>query len=109
MKEKHLADIQLPKSLGVVLGAMSEKDRKRFGHYLQQDPFHPQQKLSDLYDLIVSQFFTARAPAVRWEEALRKAGIKGAQIHKQLTYLHQRLDQFLGMQQILAAPHRTLS
>lgn len=109
MEKQHAAEPQLPKSLQVVLGAMSEKERKLFGRYLQFELFNARQKLVDLYELIEAHFFAAKKPVTSWEAALDKAGINPSQINKLLTFLHQRLDQFLGMQQILAAPHRYLS
>lgn len=109
MKKKNLDDTQLPKSLQVVLGAMSDKDRKLFGRYLQFEPFNPQQKLVDLYNLIEAHFFAAKKPPLNWEEAVSAAGINPSQIHKLLSFLHQRLDQFLGMQQFLGAPHHNSS
>jgi tetratricopeptide (TPR) repeat protein len=106
MAKKRSTDPRLPKSLQEVLTAMGEKQRGRFGDYLLHELAHGQPRLLRLHALIEDHFFPQKPPLLSWEDGLSQAGIIPSQLDKLLSMLHQRLDQFLGLQQVLRAPHR---
>lgn len=106
MERERPIEPKLPKSLQEVLTAMGEKQRGRFGEYLLLEPWHGQARLARLQALIELHCFPKTPPLSHWEDDLAEAGIIPSQLDKLLSLLHQRLDQFLSLQQVLRAPHR---
>ncbi len=96
----------VPKGLLAVLFAMSKKQRDLFKQYLNFEPFESNSKLAVLYQLIELYYLSKKQPNIGWDKALSNAKIKASHLSKLQSYLHQRLDQFLAMQQILQFPHR---
>jgi hypothetical protein len=94
------------KGLIAVLKAMSPKRLGHFRQYLNFEPFEANVKLSELFDLINLYFLSSRPPRLDWEAAIAKEGIAASQLNKLQTYLHQKLDQFLALQQIVQQPQR---
>lgn len=104
--EESFENHPVSKSLLAVILAMHKKQRVLFKKYLDFEPFETNKKLAVLYQLIELYYLNKKQPAKTWDQALTDAKIKAPQLNKLQTYLHQKLDQFLAMQQILEKPHR---
>ncbi len=94
------------KGLIAVLKAMSAKQLDHFRLHLDFEPFEASVKLAELFHLIDLYFLSKKEPQQSWDDALERVAIKSSQLNKLQTYLHQKLDQFLAIQQIVQRPQR---
>ena len=94
------------KGLIAVLKAMSAKQLEHFRQHLDFEPFEANVKLAELFHLIDLYFLSKKEPQQNWDDALERVAIKTSQLNKLQTYLHQKLDQFLAIQQIVQQPQR---
>ncbi len=106
MIENSEEENTISKGLRAVLEAIPSKQLNDFEQYLAFEPFESNQRLSKFYLLLQKHFFKKRKPKTNLIDDLESIGISGSQFNKFQTFLHQKLDQFLAIQQIIQHPHR---
>lgn len=97
-----------PKGLVLVLSAMPRKQRALFTKYLNFEPFNTHPKLPELFALIEQKILSKSEFSKKIEDLLPGSSINPTQVNKLITLLHQKLDQFLSLQQMEKSPHRSL-
>lgn len=97
-----------PNILVQVLMALSGSQLDLFQEYLQFKPFNSNPRLLELFNLVRARLLETGEFSTKLSELAPFSSIPSSQINKQATLLHQKLDQFLAMEQINAAPHRSI-
>lgn len=106
MVPQNQEELSISKGLLSVLDVLSSKQKREFELFLDFEPFDYNQRLRDFYHLLKKHFLQKKKSGINLIDELEKIGITQSQFNKFQTFLHQKLDQFLALQQIINQAHR---